>query len=261
MNLDALWRRIMSCDKIVVPDNAAFTGGCRDDFLTVGCSIVSDLIRTTGLTPSSKMLEIGSGLGRIAYPLAFYLEDGHYVGLEIVQDSVAFSARHVTPLSAPGARFDFVHIDIHNEFYNPSAAKRLAEYVFPELGQFDVVFMSSVCTHLNDKELRLYLERAAQWTRYDGDFWATFFLVDRAAERRLLHQKASSSLPFDLSSAGPDYYLDDNRSTVAVAYRVDYVRSLYADYALSIQSLDLGTWSGVNRDYGGYQDLVVAKRI
>ena len=132
MNVNALCEVIMSSDKIVIPDNAEFTGGSRQDFLSVGCSVFRELVRTTALTPSSRVLEIGSGLGRVAYPLALYLKDGHYTGLEIVKNSVEFCARHVTPLAAPTSRFEFIHLDVHNEFYNPDAKTRLADYAFPE---------------------------------------------------------------------------------------------------------------------------------
>lgn len=258
MNLDALCELIVSSDRIVVPGNAELTGGSRDDFLSVGCSVLRELVRTTALTPGSRVLEIGSGLGRIAYPLTFYLSNGQYVGLEIVKQSVDFCAQHVAPLAK--ARFDFLHVDIHNEFYNPASEKRLADYVFPELGEFDVVFMSSVCTHLNDQELDIYLDKAAQWTRRGGDFWATFFLIDSSVECQLAEYRSETSLPFDLSSQGPDYYLDSRRSTVAVAYRTDYIRSLYSAHGFSLKSLDLGVWSGAKRNYAGYQDLIVATK-
>jgi SAM-dependent methyltransferase len=261
MDVEALCERVMSSDKIVLPDNAEFTGGSRDNFLSVGCSVFRELVRTTALAPDSRVLEIGSGLGRIAYPLALYLKHGHYVGLEIVKDSVEFCARHVTPLAAPTSRFEFIHVDVHNEFYNPDSETRLADYAFPEFGEFDVVFMSSVCTHLNDKELKIYLRKAAQWTKRGGDFWATFFLVDSAVEYRLAEHRSEASLPFDLSAQGPDYYLDARCSTVAVAYRIDYVRSLYASRGFDLKELDLGVWSGAKRDYAGYQDLIVATKV
>ena len=120
--------------------------------------------------------------------------------------------------------------------------------------------MSSVCTHLNDDELRIYLGKVAQWTRRAGEFWATFFLIDSAVECQLAKHKGQTSLPFDLSGQGPDYYLDARRSTVAVAFRVDYVLCLYGKHGFRIKSLDLGVWSGASRDYRGYQDLIVASR-
>ena len=89
MDFEALRQRIVSSDKILVPDNAAFTGGTREDFVDVGCAVLGDLI-ARGLKPDSRVLEIGSGLGRIAYPMTFFLDEGEYVGLEIVKDSVEF---------------------------------------------------------------------------------------------------------------------------------------------------------------------------
>jgi SAM-dependent methyltransferase len=258
MQFEALRREVMTSDRIVVPENAALTGGSREDFLEMGCIMLGELLRTTALAPDSRVLEIGSGLGRIAYPLALYLDGGSYVGLEIVRDSVQFCSRHVAPLAGRATRFEFRHLDCYNEFYNPGTPARLRDMVFPELGEFDLVFMSSVCTHLDDEEMRLYVKQAASWLRPGGEFWATYFLIDDAAAQRLASEPHLASRQFDVSAAGPDYYLDQNRSTAAVAYRQDYVASRLQDAGLAVKTMELGRWSGVARTYFGYQDLVVA---
>lgn len=260
MEIDALCKEVMTSKRIVVPENASLAGGSRENFLEMGCIMLRELLRTSALAPSSSVLEIGSGLGRIAYPLALYLDGGRYTGLEIVKESVAFCRAHVAPLASPATRFEFLHLDCYNEYYNPEAQTRLRDLEFPDLGQFDLVFMSSVCTHLEDEELRIYLRQAARWTRPGGEFWATFFLIDDAAEERLKSARHAVSMPFDVASAGPDYYLDHNRSTAAVAYRPDYVASLIAGAGLEPRSMQLGNWSGAARSYFGYQDLVVATK-
>jgi SAM-dependent methyltransferase len=260
MEIDALCREIMSSERIVVPENATLTGGSRQDFLEVGCVMLRELLRTTQLTPASSVLEIGSGLGRVAYPLALYLDGGRYAGLEIVSDSVQFCLEHVSPLATPQTRFEFMHLDCYNEFYNPGARSRLRELEFPDLGEFDLVFMSSVCTHLDDEDLRLYIRHVANWMRSGGEFMATFFLIDSAAEQKLSSARTLCGVPFDMTAPGPDFYLDAQRSAVAVGYRTGYVEGLLAAAGLNVKSIELGRWSGVERTYFGYQDLLVATK-
>jgi hypothetical protein len=120
--------------------------------------------------------------------------------------------------------------------------------------------MSSVCTHLEDADLRAYLAQAARWTRPGGEFWATFFLIDDAAEQRLADARGQCAQPFDLSGGGPDYYFDGKRSTVAVAYRPEYVAGLLAQSGFTVKSIEFGSWSGAKRAYYGFQDLLVATR-
>jgi SAM-dependent methyltransferase/tetratricopeptide (TPR) repeat protein len=260
MEISALIQKVMTSHRIVVPENAALIGGTKENFLDVGCDILRALCSTTPITPASHILEIGSGLGRIAYPLTFYLEGGRYVGLEIVKHMTEFCTAHVTPLAKPGTSFEFMHLDCYNEFYNPDSKNQLADVEFPNLGDFDIVFMSSVCTHLEDRELQLYFQKAAKWLRPGGTFWATFFLIDKAAENQLRHFRHRSSLPFDLTGSGPDYYLDARRSTLAVAYYPDYVRSKLAESGLRPTSIYFASWSGVRKE-GGTQDLIVAKKV
>ena len=50
-----------------------------------------------GLEPSSSVLEIGSGLGRIAFPLRYVITSGSYDGFEIVRQKVDFLQRVFTP--------------------------------------------------------------------------------------------------------------------------------------------------------------------
>ena len=262
MNIEELCQHVMTSKEVIIPKNAALIGGSRDNFLSVGCDIFRELVRSTQLNPNSKVLDIGSGLGRVAYPLAYYLENGHYVGLEVIKDSVDFCQKNILPLTAPNSHFEFIHTDIHNTFYNPSAKSNLTHYNFPDLGEFDVVFMSSVCTHLINEDLQHYFKLIQKWTRSGGDFMATWFLIDSLAKEQLLNSINSTTLPFDLSGEGPDYFLKgQNKSTGAVAYDMDYVLALYKSHSFdTISNMYLGPWSGIKRNVGAFQDLIVARK-
>jgi SAM-dependent methyltransferase len=261
MNIEEVCHHVMTSKEVIVPKNAAFIGGSTDDFLSVGCAVFRELVHSTQLNPDSRVLDIGCGLGRVAYPLAYYLKNGRYVGLEVVKDSVEFCQKNIAPIAAPNVDFEFIHTDIHNTFYNSSAKDDLINYNFPDLGEFDVVFMSSVCTHLINEDLLHYFKLVQKWTRSGGDFLATWFLIDNLAKEQLLNPINSVTLNFDLTSEGPDYFLKgQNKSTAAVAYDIDYVLALYEAHSFKISSSYLGPWSGVKRHIGAYQDLIVARK-
>src|SRR5437868_12657499 len=57
------------------------------DFRTVGDELKELLIRS-GLKPSDRALDIGSGVGRVAIPLTRYLDSGTYDGFDVVRRGV-----------------------------------------------------------------------------------------------------------------------------------------------------------------------------
>ena len=75
-----------------------------------------------GLGRDTAVLEIGCGLGRIAFPLRYVLgPEGRYEGFEIVREKVDFLQREFTPRHP---RFRFTWADVHNAYYNPAGPAR-----------------------------------------------------------------------------------------------------------------------------------------
>jgi len=79
----------------------------------------SMLLRVFGrIRRDSAVLEIGCGLGRVAFPLRYVLgPEGTYDGFEIVRQKVDFLQRAFTPAHP---NFRFAWADVHNTHYNPS---------------------------------------------------------------------------------------------------------------------------------------------
>ena len=76
----------------------------------------SMLLRVYGhVKRDSSILEIGCGLGRVAFPLRYVLSsDGSYDGFEICQHKVAFLESTFHRLYP---NFRFVWADVHNTYY------------------------------------------------------------------------------------------------------------------------------------------------
>ena len=85
----------------------------------------SMLLRVYGeIARDSAVLEIGCGLGRIAFPLRFILSsEGSYDGFEICQNKITFLQQNFQPLYP---NFRFVWANVHNTYYNPSGQIKAA---------------------------------------------------------------------------------------------------------------------------------------
>ena len=110
-----------------------------------------------GLQPSSRVLEIGCGVGRLAYELAPVLGDtGTYAGFDISPKAIGWLNEHYAP-RLPNFRFDLV--DARNVRYRPGRGHEAQSVRFPYGDeQFDVVCAFAVFMHMQLPEIAHYLE-------------------------------------------------------------------------------------------------------
>lgn len=66
------------------------------------------------------MLDVGSGIGRMARPLTKFLTSGSYVGIDIVPRGIEWCQRHIT---SRYPNFTFQHADVYNKEYNPTGGR------------------------------------------------------------------------------------------------------------------------------------------
>src|SRR5262249_7881139 len=75
------------------------------------------LLEHWGFTSHSHLLEIGCGVGRLAYELSGYLaDDGRYVGFDVKEKAVEWLNTRYAP-HLPNFQFD--HFDVANVRYRP----------------------------------------------------------------------------------------------------------------------------------------------
>lgn len=238
------------------PDEKIFVGGSIVDFRQVGIDTLRSLIMFGHVTPTSKILEIGSGIGRVALPLTQWLGDeGRYVGTDIVKHGVEWCNENI---SSRYENFQFLHMDIYNEYYNPLGRERVEDLPLPPK-YFDVAVFNSVFTHLTADDTETYIKLVRKHLVDSGILWGSWFLMDDES-RRLVHD-GKSSLKFILDDGKrKTFHLDKKgKSTAAVAYDFNYIKELFAANGFSIEKLDKGKWCERSIEYGGYQDLIVGK--
>src|SRR5438045_2098997 len=84
------------------------------DFRDVGDELKALLVRF-GLKPTDRVLDIGSGVGRVAIPLTHYLDaNGTYDGFDIVRRGVVWCRRHITRRHR---NFRFQHVAVRRSAY------------------------------------------------------------------------------------------------------------------------------------------------
>ncbi|MGH9423686.1 MAG: class I SAM-dependent methyltransferase, partial [Thermoanaerobaculia bacterium] len=84
------------------------------DFREVGDEL-KDLLVRFGLKPDDRVLDIGSGVGRVAIPLTRYRDArGTYDGFDIVRRGVTWCRRHITPRFPT---FRFHHVKVRSSEY------------------------------------------------------------------------------------------------------------------------------------------------
>ena len=246
---------------MVPPYGQRFTGYSGDDFVESGRGLVDVLANTVGLTARSNVLDIGSGIGRLAIPLTELITSpGSYDGLEIVERGMRWCTRNITPMHP---HFRFTHANIFNAEYNPGGTVKAAEYELPYGdSSFDVVCLFSVFTHMLITDVEHYLAEISRVLRPDGRLAATFLILN---EESLKSMRAGKGVYDFRYHEGPQWLLEDGMLAreLSVGYEEDYVRSLYARNGLDVSGFYAGSWSGQpSAPEVGWlgQDLVVASK-
>ncbi len=238
------------------PRRKTLVGG--GDFHQVGRMWLGRFQDMAGLEPHEDVLDIGCGIGRMAVPLAGYLDPeqgGSYEGLDVTPRDIEWCQKNI---GAEYPHFRFTLADIYNGEYNPSGAYRASEYTFPYKDRcLDFAFMTSVMTHLLPADMENYLRQTARVLKPGGRCLITFFLLN---EQALAAINAGKSNP-DFRYEGPGYRTFSKEAPeYGIAYDEEYVRSLYAGYGLQIKEpVRRGRWTGIEAE--GNQDAVLAIKI
>ena len=232
--------------------------GGRQHFVEIGRASARDVIEACALRPDERVLEVGSGGGRVAIALTEYLSrHGSYEGFDIDREAVQWCQERIT---AHFPNFKFRWADLYNAHYNPNATVRAAEYRFPYPdASFDVCFLASVFTHMLPDDVGHYLCEIARVLRPGGRCLMTAFLLN-AETRELLRQgRCRRAFAHDRGV----YRLErDDIPEAAVAYDEEVLRRWIEAAGLVIEApIYYAPWCGRNgAPPGPGQDYLVATR-
>lgn len=138
-----------------------------------------DFMRTQGLRPHHRFVDIGCGSLRGGVQFVRYLDPGHYHGLDHNQSLL--DAGYDTELAEAGLQDRLPRANLHCN----------ADFALPvEDGFFDFGIAQSVFSHLGFNAIRRCLEAVAPRFRKGGVLYATYFELpaDRPASLAMAHE-------------------------------------------------------------------------
>jgi SAM-dependent methyltransferase len=213
------------------------------------------LLYYTSITPSSRVMDFGCGLGRMAIPFSAFLEGrGAYVGLDtdgtvIERDKAMFAGR---------PRIAFRHVDIFNKHYNP-AGKPAAEVLAAERFEapFDLAFLFSVFTHILPEDLDAVIGFLAANLGPKGEIFSTWFLTDAATQGAIDAGTASRRFATPYGTARIDRPANPE---AAVAYPVEEALAAFRRAGFTDVRPHFGKWRDKALDSWLWQDGIVARK-
>ncbi len=258
--LDFGERVILNRDPMVPPRGQVYVGW--GDYKQWGYEMLGHMTRLGGLRPEDRVLDLGSGTGRMALPLTHFLGSGAYDGVEIRLEGVEWCQRQI---ATRRANFRFHHADIFNRSYNPSGKILASEYRLPfGEGEFDFVFMVSVFTHMLPMDVRHYMGEVSRVLRPGGRVFVTWFLLNEES-MRLMPLRRSFLEAVDLGHPlkgheGVCRVVNPEVPEAVTGYDEGFVRDLYEQDGFGDIGVHFGAWCG-RYPYLSYQDIVVAQKV
>lgn len=224
-------------------------------FLVAATDYLGYLIQLAGMKRDSHVLDPGCGLGRMAFMLAHYLgPNARYEGFDIMEDLVRWAQREITS-RAPQFRFE--HANIYNKGYNDGGTIKASEFQFPYRDEsFDVVFLTSVFTHMLAGDLRHYLDEIHRVLKPGGRCLATSFLMNDESRVLIGEGRSSQALVHPVEEA---FTVNPEIPEWAVGFDEDLLLGWIAERRFTLAGKYYGGWCGRGR-FTDYQDILVLEK-
>lgn len=235
------------------PARLIYTG--RGDFLKQGKEWCDFFIHHAGLKPSHKVLDIGSGIGRIALPLKEYLTV-KYEGFDAVRLGVEWCAQNI---SKRYPHFRFQYFPLHNDLYNQSVLQA-SQFVFPyPESEFDFAFAISVFTHLLPGEVENYISQMKRVLNTGAKAVCTFFVLTEDSIKYM--NTRSGTFKFSITGNETFALMDKKVKSANVAYYEVHLEKLFTTNSFEIIKKIQGHWCGREKYMNlAFQDIWVVRR-
>ena len=215
-------------------------------------------VADAGLEPTSDVLDVGSGYGRLAVGLMDRSDfTGTYLGFDILPRHVGWCSRVITNADQ---RFQFRHLDLRNERYNPTGVMDPAQAVFPaEDSSVDVCALFSVFTHLYRPTVERYLEQIARVLRPGGIAVTSWLLYDD--DRLAAVTSDASAYPLRLRGDDGSRFMLAEDPLRAIGFPQADVEAMAGKAGLQVARVERGNWDsgGADTSRSQFQDLVVLR--
>jgi ubiquinone/menaquinone biosynthesis C-methylase UbiE len=246
--------RIGLRDPLTPPKSKIFVGD--GNFKAIGEEFRQYFIDLCQLKPNHTILDVGSGIGRIAVPLTNYLSPiGSYEGIDPVAKGIKWCQQYITPRYA---NFRFQQINVFNGAYNPTGQVQAIDYRFPYNDDyFDVVVVVGVFTHMTIYEISTYLGEIKRVLKSGGRCFTSFFLLNN--ESCQLMSGPTSAFNFQYAFEGRWSFDSENPNNGSAQSEADIFR-LFSEHNFQIDSpIRYGSWSG-RQPATSFLDIIVVQK-
>jgi SAM-dependent methyltransferase len=193
------------------------------------------LLQHYGLSRSSRILEIGCGIGGLVYELAAFLGDvGTYTGFDISENAIGWLNENYAP-HLPNFQFDF--LDIENPRFSPGGSSQPQDVRFPYRDhEYDIVCAFEVFMHLPLDGVRNYIREISRVLKPDGRAVLTFNAIWEREREPVLFGRPFVDIGGGLHSRFPE------RNGLSMAFKVALLRDLFRSSGLEPIDEIEGRW-------------------
>ncbi|MCL1470958.1 class I SAM-dependent methyltransferase [Argonema antarcticum] len=223
-----------------------------DTFSRTAIEFLGYFLEMAALKPTDSVLDVGCGMGRIAYTLAYYLAPTtRYEGFDIMEPLIQWAHNNITPRFP---NFNFRRVDIYNKLYNHNGTLQATEFVFPyEDESFDFVFLGSVFTHIPACEVRHYLEEIYRVLKLGGRCLCTVFMHNEESAKLIAAGKSSANLVHEID----DYFATSlDMPEMFTGFKEDLLLEWICDRGFTVKGKYYGLWCG-RSEHTSYQDILI----
>lgn len=223
-----------------------------------------DGLRSMGvLTPTTRVLDVGCGTGRIASALTRVLGPGsRYEGVDPQPGPVRWCREHI---AREFHQFGFQETGTFSPKYHPGGGSPADQYRLPFSDQtFDLVILLSVLTHVARPTEETLVRECARVLAPNGRIVLTEYLLDEATRASAAAGRTNPAFPYPL---GDDRTQTPGTPEGFVARDAPWARGLWARCGVLVEVFHPGSWSADRRSgdpfaerYGFFQDTAVLVR-
>lgn len=223
------------------------------EFWQVGRQIAGLTMATARLEADDRVLDVGCGLGRVAWPLSRLLDAGTYDGFDTAEEYIEWCRDHL-PLDRQ--RFRFHHFSIRSSHYNASGAADAETFRFPwSYGSFTLAIAASLFTHLSAAATRNYIREIVRTLAPGGRLFATFYVLDD--DSRPIAGSGGTDPRFTHATEH-GMIGDPENPDAAVAFEAEWLADVLTSSGLIFDAFYPGRWR--HKPVVAHQDIVVAHR-
>ncbi|MBI5640863.1 MAG: class I SAM-dependent methyltransferase [Nitrospirae bacterium] len=221
----------------------------------VGLEFFDYFMKYCNLQPSDSVLDVGCGIGRMAFPLTAYLSTaGRYEGFDIYDSGITWAKENITPLYP---NFNFQKANIFNKLYNPHGRVVSSEFAFPYSdAYFDFVYLTSVFTHMYPDDVRQYLKEISRVIKRGSKCLLTCFLLNTESIKFIQNGNSTLRLVHKINGC---FTADKKIPEKAIGFHENDLLKWISEQKLIVAQTLYGSWCG-RKDFTSYQDILIIEK-